>query len=546
MSLPGTAQQQNRETHNASVTIRIDGKDITSNPGGLVSLSIYQELNKIPTAKLIFSDGSVEKQVFEKSNSADFAPGKQVEILLGYDQKEETIFKGIITRHGVKILTNRPYHLEIECKDVCIKTALVRKSRYFDEKTDTAIIKDILGFYKDLKSVKVEDTVLKHPELVQYNVSDWDFILLRADANGMYVLAKDNTIDIKKPEVKSKADLQVQFGIGNSGIPALEFESDIDLRNNYPKVEGSSWDNVNQKLAQKTAGVAGSNGTTRIYDEKNTVKLYHGGDLADEELDAWVKSKQKRGELSRVRGRVSVAGIKISPGDTIEINGIGDRFNGTHLVTGVVHQLVRGQWKSDLQFGWSKEFFAETFTGEQSDASGLVAGIRGLHIGIVSKVSGDKVDGKHRIQVRLPFVAKNPDGSQANGIWARLANIYAGKDRGFIFRPEKEDEVIVGFINNDPNDAVILGALNSAKNPAPNAIDYSDENPKKGFVAKGGMQLIFDDKEKKIAIKGSSDAPSIEVDGNNKKITIKISDSNSIELSSSGVTVKGSKIDLNP
>ena len=85
----------------------------------------------------------------------------------------------------------------------------------------------------------------------------------------------------------------------------------------------------------------------------------------------------------------------------------------------------------------------------------------------------DKREGNHRIQVRLPFVAQTPTGTQSEGIWARLSTLYAGDKRGFVFRPEIGDEVIVGFINNDPNDAIVLGATHSNKYPAPEAFVWS-------------------------------------------------------------------------
>ena len=52
------------------------------------------------------------------------------------------------------------------------------------------------------------------------------------------------------------------------------------------------------------------------------------------------------------------------------------------------------------------------------------------------------------------------------------------------FRPEIEDEVIVGFINEDPNQAVSLGALHSSKNPAP--IGIADDNHQKRLHFPGG------------------------------------------------------------
>lgn len=565
MIVPGTSANQQRDLSNVSVTVKLDGKNITMNPGGLISLSVYLEWNRIPTAKLVFADGQVEKQVFEKSNLDTFSPGKKVELLLGYNQQEESIFKGIITRHSVKIQEGSPFKLEIECRDLAVKTTLVNKSRYYYKQSDTTTIQEIIQDYTDLKSGKMEDTKFQLDELVQYQSTDWDFMLLRADANGMYLNVSDGTINLQKPELKSKPDLQVQFGMGSSGIQIIEFESDIDIRNHYPEVKASTWDQSNQELLQESSegSFSSSIGATTtslsglkpggaqkdfpdVLYKNNPVKLYHGGEMDSELLSAWVNAKMQRGKLSRIRGRVAIPGIKASPGDTLEVNGISDRFNGPHIITGVMHQMNKGQWRTDIQFGWDKQFIGESQDRGNNDASGLVAGIRGLHIGIVSKIEGDEQQGDHRIQVRIPFVAQNPNNTQADGIWARLSNIYAGAKRGFVFRPEIGDEVIVGFINNDPNDAVILGALNSSNNEGPSEIASSDKNPKKGFISKSGMQMLFDDDEEKISIStGGNNSPTIEMDGKGQKIKISLDSSNSIELSSSGIKINGTRIDLN-
>jgi Rhs element Vgr protein len=558
MILPGTAQAQNTQTDNVAVTVKIDGKDVTMDPGGLLSLSIGMELNKIPWARIAFSDGSVDKQSFDKSNSDAFAPGKPVELLLGYDQNQSTIFKGIIIRHSVKVLTGRPYRLEIECRDVAVKMTVVRKSHYFYDQSDSNVVSEVLQDYPDLTAGNVADTGTSHPQLVQYRATDWDFLLLRADANGRVLRLSNGTLDMIKPAIKGTADLQVQFGMAATGLSILEFESALDVRDHYQEVKGSCWDSSQQQVldetAQDTSGTAKNDFPDVLYKD-NPVLLYHPGDLESQDLTDWVNARLQRGRLSKAKGRAMIKGIAANAGDTLQVSGVGDRFNGTHLITGVLHQVVRGQWTTDIQFGWDREFFSEgRFGGAENqrgggveDTASLVAGVRGLQTGIVSKIGGDDVQGNHRIQVRLPYVATNSDGSQADGIWVRLGCIYAGDKRGMIFRPEIGDEVIVGFVNGDPNDGVVLASVHSTKNVAPDPpITMSDSNPVKGFVAKGGMQLLFDDDGKKITISaGGDDPPKIELDASGKTINITLDDSNSIQLSSSGVTIKGTRIDLN-
>ena len=51
-------------------------------------------------------DGEASKQTFEASDTDHFVPGKEIEIKLGYRGETETVFKGIIVKHRVRIRKN--------------------------------------------------------------------------------------------------------------------------------------------------------------------------------------------------------------------------------------------------------------------------------------------------------------------------------------------------------------------------------------------------------------------------------------------------------
>ena len=76
--------------------------------------------------------------------------------------------------------------------------------------------------------------------------------------------------------------------------------------------------------------------------------------------------------------------------------------------------------------------------------------------------SNEDPDGEHRVRVKLPLVNNADDG-----VWARVASLDAGNDRGFFFRPEIGDEVVVGFFDDDPRRPVMLGMLHSSAKAAP-------------------------------------------------------------------------------
>jgi uncharacterized protein involved in type VI secretion and phage assembly len=75
---------------------------------------------------------------------------------------------------------------------------------------------------------------------------------------------------------------------------------------------------------------------------------------------------------------------------------------------------------------------------------------QGLVTGIVINVDDPAAQG--RIQVSIPTMP-----GRSNTAWAPVAAPMAGKDRGIFFMPELEDEVVLGFIANDPEQPVVLG-----------------------------------------------------------------------------------------
>jgi uncharacterized protein involved in type VI secretion and phage assembly len=76
---------------------------------------------------------------------------------------------------------------------------------------------------------------------------------------------------------------------------------------------------------------------------------------------------------------------------------------------------------------------------------------KGVVPGIVKSL--EDRDGMGRIQVEL---ARMP-GSRS--FWASVAAPMAGKDRGFFYQPEIDDEVLLAFDEGDPQHPYIVGFL---------------------------------------------------------------------------------------
>lgn len=516
--------------------VLINGKPL-SNEVGVMSMSVLCYYNKIATARVKIQDGDAAKRDFLQSNTELFKPGNELELQLGYDDKPSTVFKGIIIRHSVKVKGGS--FLEIEAKDKAVKLTQLRKSKYFIDKTDKDIIEEIAqenGLEKE-----VDPLTEKHGQMVQYYSSDWDFVLMRAEANAMFVHTDNGKLVVKKPSLTGTVALTATYGDN-----IMEFEGEMDARRQYVGMHATSWDFDNQSN-RPAAPVDGSftlNETGNLPSSNlakilgNTLELKHSGNISEDQLKQWSASYAMRNHLSKACGRVRIRGKEsLKPGQKIKLAGVGDRFNGEVFVTGILHQFD-GEFTTDIQFGWADDWFYKHEDIVEKPSSGLVPGVTGLQIAKVKALENPPQGKANHIQITLPML------SSGDGIWARVALPDAGSGRGFMFRPEVGDEVIVGFLNDDPRDAVILGMLHSRAKPPPESLPPKDTNHQKGIVSRSGMKVVFDDEKKilTIAVPASTGEKSIIINSDSGSIEMKDEFKNTIKMDKSGITIDSPKI----
>lgn len=512
-------------------TILVNGTAIAGNYS-VLSVTVSHMAHKVPEAQIVLLDGDVSTATFEVSNSADFIPGVEIEIKAGYHSQEETIFKGMVVKQAVKVLQGQSSVLNIVAKHDIFKTTLNRKNTSFKDKKDSEVIESLIPGSSD-----VDATTTQHKHLLQSFCTDWDFINLRAEANGMFVLPKYDKIQVKAPVLDADAVLSLYYG---SSI--LEFEAEMDARNCYTEVKVSGWSASDQKVIESTEsnqwnGKEPGNFTSN--DAANAVgnsslDMFWQGDTVTDNLDTVAKAAVIRHHLSKTFGRAQCIGFAtIWPGDIIELNGVGDRFNGKAYVTGVHHSIREGKWDTDIQFGWKNKSYVSQYDDvTASPALGYMPGINGLQIGVVKKLESDPLS-EFRVLIQLPTL-----GGADEAIWARMATLDAGKDRGSYFRPEIDDEVVVGFIDNNPLHAVIVGCMHSSKNASP--ITPADANQIKGFYSREKMRWQFDDDKKEILFdtpKGNK----ILISEDQKGITLEDENGNKVVMNDNGIEITSSK-----
>lgn len=515
----------------AEFKIKVNGTELPPTVM-VIAVHVSKIVNRVSMAKFILQDGDNASEDFPLSNEETFVPGNEVEITAGTVSQQDVIFKGIIIKHSITIRSNRAAQLVIECRHIAVKATVSRTSTALHDITDSDAMTQVLQLAGlSGGDLDIESTDATHKEMVQYNCTPWDFTVNRAEIAGKMVFTNDEKITVKTPDFSATPALTLSHG-----NTIIELDAEIDSRTQYKAVKSKAWDMAGQTVAESegaepTLPSLGDLDAATLADVigQDDFSLLHSGAVTTDELKLWADAKMLKSRLARVRGRARFDGVAtLNPGDMVELLGIGNRFNGNAFVSGVRqdYDAVSG-WKTQAQFGYDPKWFIEEVDVCAPKAGGLLPGAIGLHTGVVT--DNEDPDGEFRVKVKLPYVSADDDG-----VWARIAQADAGNERGLFFRPEVNDEVLVGFLYDDPRQPVILGMLHSSALPTP--LPPSNDNHKKGYTSREKMLFLFDDEKKEITIE-TPGGNKVTISDDKKGITMEDQNGNKIEMNDSGIKI---------
>ncbi|MGD1960270.1 MAG: type VI secretion system tip protein VgrG [Fulvivirga sp.] len=518
-----------------SYSILVDGvaiKDVYQ----VISIEVEKKINTISTAKVVILDGDHTTEKFDASESSDFIPGKEIEISFGYHSKNQTVFKGVIIGQRIKVKSRSirlVSQLTLKCADEALKLTVGRKSKYFKDKKDSEIISTILAD-AGLKN-KISSTDNKHKKIVQYDSTDWDFILSRAEVNGFLAICNDGQLEIGKPDFSSDPVIAVKYG-----PDTIDFAAELDSQVQVNSVSCASWDGAQLKKNTGTSVEPSINKHGNISGKKLADVLdtgvYTMQSTTPEDtavLKSLANAKLQKLRLAKINGYVSFPG-HVAPvlGKLIQLKGFGERFNGDAFISEIEHSFSGGTWITKVGFGLDAKFFSESKTLVSPPAMGVLPGIQGLQIGTVKQIDEDP-DGEYRILVDVPMIEES-----GIGVWARLLHEYASEEYGTFFLPEVGDETVLGFLNEDPRFPIILGSLYGKKKKPP--FTPEKKNNTKAIVTKSMLKLVFDEDKKSITVETPA-GNKIALSDDEKSISLVDQNQNQVTLSESGIVLDSPK-----
>ena len=497
----------------------------------IVSVDTWNSVNKVARARLVFFDGDMPESKFPISDAATFLPGAKIEVFAGYGDKRTSIFSGIVIRHSIEIPGTEGSTLVVELADSAVKMTVARNTAVSEKKKDSDVMSALIaaaGLQSDITATETE-----HEAIVQFDATDWDTLLTRAEMNGMIVITDAGKVSVKPPDTSGEAALEVVYGDS-----LLSFRAEMDAVSQYSSsaLKSVAWDSAQQKLIESSTASAEvtqpGNVTTDTLAKVLGISSFQrvtGGSVQQTDLTAWSSAELLRSKLAKNCGQISFQGSALAKtGTLLSVKGVGDRFNGNVFISAVHHSIKDGDWITHADFGLPAGWHAQQRPSAFAPAAGHLPPIRGLQTGVVKKIDQDP-SGAYRVEVTLPLVQGNP-----NSVWARLGNPYSSNAIGMTFYPEIGDEVIVGFMNEDPRFAVILGSVYSAKFAPPYPPD--EKNKIKGLKTKSKMELTFDDEDKIITLK-TPGGHVLVMDDKQGSISITDSNKNSMVFGKEGITI---------
>ena len=382
--------------------------------------------------------------------------------------------------------------------------------RIFQNKTVREIVETIFDefAYSDFRFELSED----HPALeycTQYHETTFAFISRLIEREGIHYYFRHNEDDGEARHILVFTDNNSRNPAlspatipyhhegqaeGGDAIRALSLDQQMRTR----KVTLGDWDFVKKRLLREnTPTVLG------IGEDRDLERYRYPGQFVDPEVGKY-RSRiiMEAEESSHMRFRGNSQSRTLAPGHTFTLEDHPfDEFNIEYMVLSVWHH-GRNNLTSD---GGSADYFNDfslqphevTWRAPLTTPKGLV---RGPQTALVTGPAGEEIytdeHGRIKIQFHWDRLGQYNDKSSC---WVRVAQVWAGNGYGTLFIPRVGMEVVVDFLEGDPDQPIVTGCVYNGVNKPPYALPaHATRSTIKTLSSKGGggtNELRFEDKK---------------------------------------------------
>jgi phage protein D len=321
--------------------------------GDVLQISVTLDEKNPASFNLNISDWDDVKLGFKYSSTDKFNPGKPVTIDLGYANELQRVVTGVITSLSPRFPESGSPTLTVGGQDL-MRTMANRQPgdgdrKHYQDKTDAEIAEEIAkrwGMRAD-----VSPSAPRHPLVVQKQEDavflmerakriDYEFFISLDEKTGEEVLSF-----IPRRDGRDARSLQVrQFTWGEN---LMSFTPRLSSTGQVSEVSVRGWDPRTKQPIEYTARARDLPSSAPVdrsgpakADKRTRKIVYDTPVLSLEEAQRLAVSMLMERANSYTKGTAQVIGQPdLRPDDTVNIGGVGCRFNGQYHVTKVVHSL---------------------------------------------------------------------------------------------------------------------------------------------------------------------------------------------------------------
>jgi type VI secretion system secreted protein VgrG len=459
--------------------------------------------------------------------------GQDLSVALTLPAGGEREFNGIVTVFRMTSPGNRQYGSMAGYQAIVRPRLwlLTRGShcRFFYEKTVPEIVTSVLNDYNVEVTNRCTATYPKREHCAQYRETDFDFVSRLMEHEGIYyyfehehgrhtmVLADAGDVHGAIPHYRSVPYRDRDIAAREDMECVYEWCAGGELQTGYYETNDYDFEKPSSSLQ---GGLRSRATRTQTYDAPSYTMQEHltgHTELADGDRYARVGVEIRQARNDSIEGRSTMRGIW--PGGLLKVSEHPvDGWNAEYLVVRASYEINSDAYVSSRAAGKQAEmpFFDCAFTalrkGNQFRSERLTrrAVVGGLQTAVVvgdgsSEIFTDEY-GRIKVQFHWEQLYENESGPVTDRCWARVAQGWAGKTWGSFFLPRVGQEVIVEFIEGDPDHPLVTGSVYNASlmppyalpansafatiksNSTPNA---SGNNEVRFLDKAGGEQLFF-------------------------------------------------------
>ncbi len=488
----------------------------------LIDANVTQFIFNVAGKKLKVVDFNAEEQISEPYNvdltlafseniNFDDVLGKEG-VLTVYHEHEDLYryFHGIIDEfiQVGKYAEFYMYKASLVPKLNLLK--LKRNSRIFQNKTTEDIVKQLLqeaGIIGDKLAFNLISPCESREYCVQYRETDFDFISRLLEEEGIYYFF-EHSEDKHKIIFKTNAangyspikEPVLMFNYGGNMAAYEDFINSFTFSKQMTSGKSTLKDFNFQKplMPLNVEEAADENSDLELYDYPGRYSLEAPG-------RKFVKIRLEQAVMFKEKGYGQSNCARLCPGFYFELKDHDvESFNQKYLIIGVSHNgdqpQVFDQYQPGTAFSYGNNFLCVPVSTVIRPALKTPKPIvHGVQTAIVTGPSGEEIytDEHGRVKVQFHWDREGQNNEQSS-CWIRVSQGWAGVQWGSMHIPRIGQEVIVDFIEGDPDRPIITGRVYHARNkppydlPANKTVSTIKSNSSPG--GGGFNELKFEDK----------------------------------------------------